>query len=79
MKTVFKVDRDLVKLTVEFDDAEAIKSFYKFILENTLEPAVSGNFTQGKRFEGFFKVESAEKIIKFLKSSGAKNNQLIKS
>lgn len=79
MKTVFKVDRDLVKLTVEFHDAEAIKAFYSFVLEHTLEPAVSGNFTQGKRFEGFFTVESAEKIIKFLKSSGAKQNQLIKS
>lgn len=79
MKTVFKIDRDLVKLTVQFHNAEAIKAFYDFILEHTLEPAVSGNFTQGKRFEGFFTVESAEQIIKFLKSSGAKNNQLIKS
>jgi len=48
-------------------------------LKKTNKPTESGNFTQGKRFEGFFKVESAEKIIKFLKSSGAKNNQLIKS
>ena len=79
MKTVFKVDRKLVKLTVEFDDPEMVKAFYTFILENALEPAVNGNFTQNKRFEGFFSEESADKLIKFLKSSGAKQNQLIKS
>ena len=75
----FKVDKNLVKISVEFQTEEMVRAFYQFILDNVYEPAVNGNYAKNMRFEGFYTPETADKIIQWLKTNGYKQNQLIKS
>lgn len=78
-KTVFKVDRNLVKITVQFDSELDVRELYEYIIGNNIAPSVNGNHAGNFKFEGFFNEENAEKIIAFLKTNGAKNSQIIQS
>jgi|688.fasta_scaffold801265_2 hypothetical protein len=78
-KTLFKVDRNLVKITVQFENELDMRNLYEYIIGNNVAPSVNGNSAGNFKFEGFFNEDNAEKIITFLKQNGAKNSQIIQS
>jgi hypothetical protein len=78
-QTLFKTDKNLVKLTIHFHDKEMVSKFYSFLLSEKISPAVKGNDAGNYKFHAFFTTEDSEKIVKFLNDSGAKKCQILPS
>ena len=78
-QTLFKLDKNLVKLTIHFHDKEMVFKFYDFLLSEQIVPAVNGNDAGNYKFHAFFTTEDSEKIVKFLNNSGAKKCQILPS
>lgn len=78
-QTLFKVDSNLVKITIHFGDKSMVADFYKFLLNNGIAPAVNGNDAGNYKFHGFFTQEDADKIIDFLKENNCRKCQILPS
>lgn len=78
-QTLFKIDTNLVKITIHFHDKEMVKHFYEFLLSQKIAPAVMGSMAGNFKFSAFFSIKDSEKIQVFLKKSGAKKCQILPS
>lgn len=78
-QTLFKVDKNLVKITIHFEDKTMVGKFYTFLLEHKIAPAVKGSKTGDYKFSAFFTSADSIKIVDFLKQNNAKNCQILQS